>query len=401
VLLCTLSVALAAGARAQSPETVVLELDPSAATPLGESAQLGFVSGRAFAVSDAAQRDLDVVFALDVSGSTRIFAGRDLNDDGRIDAAREPYEDAVRDSLPETPFFSDFIARLTGVVDAYVFAYDDLVGRDQRLWDSALHAEVQGVDATLLRLDPGSAQVGVVTFARRDDGGEVARLRAPLTDDYGQIRSRLFEVLRESGEGPTDLAAAVRLVTKTLAVSERRKTARPVAVLLSDGFPRLPSEDVAANEDDAIRSAELAASYGIRIHTVGFGPEVAVNPRALREIARVTGGTHQVVGMPADLPRALASLRFSAVRELAIRNATLDAAAVSTTENPDGSFGALVPMREGVNEIVVEARAGAAEARQSVLVTFDRAAPLAELPPRQQRDRRLLLEARDVSAPAR
>jgi Mg-chelatase subunit ChlD len=415
VLLCTVSVALAAEARAQDPtapspaaaETVVIELDAPASTPLGESGQLGFVSGRAFAVADPAQQGLDVVFALDVSGSTRVFAGRDLNGDGRIDAARELYQDAIRDALPETPFFSDFFANLGTFIDGYVLAYDDLAGRDQHLWDSALHAETQGVDAAMLRLDPRIAHVGVVTFARREDGGEVARLRAPLTDDYGQIRTQLFEVLRESGEGPTDLAAVVRLITKTLAVSTRRTTARPVAVLLSDGFPRLPSEDVAANEDEAIRAAELAASYGICIHTVGFGPEVAVTPRSLREIARATGGTHQVVETPADLPRTLESLRFAGVRELAIRNATLDAPAVRTTENPDGSFGALVPMREGVNEIVVEARgAGGVEMRQSVLVSFDPAAPLTELPARQQRDRRTLLERasepRDgVAAPAR
>ena len=95
---------------------------------------------------------------------------------------------------------------------------------------------------------------GLVAFAG------AAQVEAPLTIDYQSVVDAINQLDTKSVErGGTDITSAIQSAELALGKSEGPYRA---LVLLTDG------EDL---EEDAIATAKQAASYGIRIFTVGIG----------------------------------------------------------------------------------------------------------------------------------
>jgi Ca-activated chloride channel family protein len=98
-------------------------------------------------------------------------------------------------------------------------------------------------------------RIGLIAFAG------VAQVQAPMTIDYRTVLEAITDLSTDTVErGGTDITSAIRAAELALGKSEDR--AKRALVLITDG------EDL---EDDAIAAGKAAASYGIRIFTVGVG----------------------------------------------------------------------------------------------------------------------------------
>ena len=103
-----------------------------------------------------------------------------------------------------------------------------------------------------------SDKIGLVVFS-----GE-AFSKTPLTQDYDllleEIKSIDFEMISSPG---TAIGSALAISTNHMRESSAKSQ---VVILLSDG-------DNTAGQLDPITAAELTASYGIKIYTIGIGKE--------------------------------------------------------------------------------------------------------------------------------
>lgn len=98
-------------------------------------------------------------------------------------------------------------------------------------------------------------RIGLIAFAG------VAQVQAPMTIDYRTVLEAITDLSTDTVErGGTDITSAIRAAELALGKSEAR--AKRAMVLITDG------EDL---EDDSIAAGKAAASYGIRIFTVGIG----------------------------------------------------------------------------------------------------------------------------------
>jgi hypothetical protein len=112
-------------------------------------------------------------------------------------------------------------------------------------------------------------------------------------------------------------------------------------------------------------------------------------------MARVTNGLFTPVREPKNLGMLFEELDFADVEGLEIRNRTTGEAASYQIQNADGSFSALVPVREGRNVLEVVARStDGAQARQEVAVRLLEGAAPTPLSPRLVAQRNRLLENR-------
>lgn len=150
--------------------------------------------------------------------------------------------------------------------------------------------------------------LGLVAFARFADS------MSPLTLDHGYLLETLSKVRIAStqDEDGTAIGDAIALGVDRLRSleSERRfqgaqKIKSKIMILLTDG-------DNNAGDVEPIKAAELAASYGIKIYTIGAGTEgvapfpgvdifgqrviqqmrVSIDEDTLKKIAEVTGGKY-------------------------------------------------------------------------------------------------------------
>ncbi len=99
--------------------------------------------------------------------------------------------------------------------------------------------------------------IGLVGFARYADG------LCPLTLDHGHLLAMLedLETPRASSEDGTAVGEGLALAVERL---RRQETASRIAILLTDGVNN-------AGEIEPLQAAELAASLGIKVYTVGAG----------------------------------------------------------------------------------------------------------------------------------
>jgi von Willebrand factor type A domain len=297
--------------------------------------------------SDAA--GYDVMIVMDVSKSTENASGADVNGNGSVGEdphlglyAPGEYPDEVRSTDPE---------------------------------DTILHAEVQAANTLLDGLDARRVRVGLVTFSGESDPvtglqknpqQQDATLQVPLTQDFGQVRAALARVLARGPNGATDFAAGIRLATRELAglsgaSSPPRPGARPVILFLTDGRPSFPVGLATVSDpgdlEAAVSAARVAQAAGIRINTYAVGPDALTQPKAATELARVTLGTFTPVLEPGAIAAALQSTSFANVEDVGVVNLTTQESAPDVRLNPDGSFKAFVPVREGRNRVLVNALA--------------------------------------------
>ena len=136
-------------------------------------------------------------------------------------------------------------------------------------------------------------RLGLILF------GERAYLQAPLTFDRTTLRTLLLEAVIGLAGEKTAIGDAVGLAVKRVREAERPDE-QHVLVLLTDGANT-------AGEIEPLKAAELAASVGLRIYTIGIGAERSalsggvprmiapsrdLDERTLKQIAASTGGRY-------------------------------------------------------------------------------------------------------------
>ncbi len=150
--------------------------------------------------------------------------------------------------------------------------------------------------------------VGLITFAGHADGV------SPLTLDHTYLTSRLrqTEIVKDQEEDGTAIGDAVSLALEKLQSLDSRnedeetKIKSKIVILLTDGENN-------AGAVDPIQAAELAATLGVKVYTIGVGTtgrapvpvthpitgrksiqwaEVHIDEDTLRKISQTTGGKY-------------------------------------------------------------------------------------------------------------
>ncbi len=374
-VLWLLCLAGANGAAAEQSRLLLTIDSPKPNAVVGDPGGMAFLSGKALALFGEFQL-FDIMFVIDVSESTSTPSGADIDGDGKVGHRQgERFLSVLGKILP-------------------------LPNSDSG--DSVLAAEVAAVKILLDQLDPRTTRVGVVVFSGdRDSLTPDAYTQVPLTTDYGKAQRGLDEILEQGPYGMTNMVSAVNLATVELrglrgAYSERREGARHIMLFLTDGRPTLPMLGSSiSNARMAIAKAVNAGKLGIRIDTYAIGKDALKEPVVVVEMARVTRGVFTPILNPKDLRTIFEEVSFAEIETLEIMNRTTQTPPASQIQNPDGTFSALLPMREGKNTIEVFARAtDGSEARRRINVTFLGNAPVPGLSPRQRAQRNRLLKNR-------
>jgi len=167
--------------------------EPKRGEPVRNSVHQAPIRGNAF-TEGKRRLAIDVMIAIDISGSTRAASGTDVDGDGEI--GFNPRAEQVPSGLYPP----------------------DMLSTDPH--DTILAAEITAAAALLQNLDPNQLRVGVLSF-----GGEVnlatgrqvaygqqdAWIEVPLTSDFGQVRRALQSILARGPRGGTNFAAGIRL----------------------------------------------------------------------------------------------------------------------------------------------------------------------------------------------
>jgi hypothetical protein len=291
--------------------------------------------------------EFDVMVVLDVSGSTELPSGADVDGDGEIGV------DPALELLPPGAF------------------PEGMKSTDPD--DSILQAEAQAARALVKGLDSRRVRVGLVTFAgevdpttgqRRSLSQQDAWLEVPLTNDVGQVLAAVEGVLARGPHGATNFAAGARLAVRELsglpgARSQPRGNAKKVMLFLTDGAPSFPIGRGDATDpgdiEAAINAASLAKAAGVTINTYALGPMALGLPQALTEMARVSLGSYTPVRNPGDIVALLQGVSFANIEDVVFANLTTGELSTDVRLNPDGSFYGFVPVREGKNQVRITA----------------------------------------------
>jgi hypothetical protein len=283
----------------------------------------------------------DVMIAIDVSQSTKVASGADVDQDGEV-----------------------------GEIGAIDYP-DDAWSTDPD--DTILAAEVKAVRALLESVNSKHVRVGLVTFSGEVDpttgrqvspGQSDAKLELPLTHDYDSVRRSLDDVLARTPHGATNFAAGIWLaITELAGFADAMSTPRPAAnkmiLFLTDGFPTFPAGQATVSDPGdlgaAVSAARAAQAAGIRINTYALGTTAVTRPIAATEVARVTLGTFTPVVEPGAIVATLQAVSFANIEDVGVLNLTTRKSAPDVRLNPDGSFVAFVPVREGPNRVLVKA----------------------------------------------
>ena len=286
------------------------------------------VTGRVLAF--AGRLDLyEMVFVIDVSGSTAEPSGIDVDGDGSAGG--------------------------TGGVVRRVFGSGKKAAAD-----NILQAEIAAVRALLGELDPRTTRVGVVVFSGDDlQGTPDALVEVPLTSDYRRVGKGLDEIALVAPEGATNMGAGLRAALAQL------KKPKPgpdgvepqrFIVFLTDGEPMLGYKSTAEVGNEALDVARQAGKRGVQILSFAVGREASERSRYPSEMARLTKGRFVAVRDLNTLSTDVASVSFTKLAALTLRNRTLDAGPKCQILSPDGRFAALLPMQPGANAVEVRAR---------------------------------------------
>lgn len=291
----------------------------------------------------------DVMLAIDVSQSTRIASGVDVDGDGVV-GVNPQMELVAPGTYPE-----------------------DLQSTDPQ--DTILAAEIAAAHALLESLDPKRVRVGILSF-----GGEVnpatlerkrpdqkdAWLEVPLTRDFDHARVVLDGIAARGPRGATNFAAGIRLAITELAglsgaMSAPRRGGKKVILFLTDGVPTFPIGKANVSDpgdlEAAVNAAKLAHAAGITINTYALGPGALGDPLAPTEMARVSLGTFTPVMNPGDIVVLLQSVTFANIEDVVFTNLTTQDFSTEVRLSPDGTFVGFVPVREGRNLVRVTALA--------------------------------------------
>ena len=348
LLLVSLAALLSLAAPAQGAAVKLLVDTPRTGEPVHNKVHLAPIRGSAVAEGER-PAVYDVMIAIDVSQSTKMASGVDVDRDGQIGV--NPHMELI----PPGTF------------------PDDVLSTDPD--DSILGAEVAAANALIEGLDPRRVRVGLLTFAGEvsPETGERARidqqdawLEVPMTTDFSLIRRALVGILARGPRGATNYAAGIRLGVRELAglsgaESPRREGAKKVILFLTDGVPTFPIGRGAVSDkgdvEAALNAARLAHKGQITINTYALGPGALTYPLAPTEMARLTLGTFTPVQNPGDIIALLQGVSFANIEDVVFTNLSTGDFSTDVRLSPDGSFSGFVPVREGNNRVRVTALA--------------------------------------------
>jgi hypothetical protein len=353
-LLCSSSALLCAWAGAAradvAAETVrILIESPAPGEAVRNEVHQAPIRGNALAEGER-PAEFDVMIVLDISGSTKVASGVDVDADGEI---------GINPNLELLP---------PGSYPAGTVSSDP--------GDTILAAEVAAADALIASLERGGrVRIGIVSFSgemnpdtgrRKRYDQQDAWVEVPLTADFEAARRRLPAILARGPYGGTNFAAGLRVAIAELAgLQGARSVPRPqskkVVLFLTDGVPTFPvgagSTADPGDTEAALAAARLAHSAGITVNTYALGPNALTNPFAATEIARITRGTYMPVQNPGDIVSFLQGTSFANVDDVVFTNLTTREVSYDVSLAPDGSFSGFVPVREGANRVRVTALA--------------------------------------------
>lgn len=341
-----LSVALATPAAAG---TVSLRVDsPTPGERVQNRVHLAPIRGAASATGEQPAA-YDVMLVVDVSKSTQLPSGVDVDGDGTFGV------NPALELLPEGTFPEGTVNTDPG--------------------DSVFEAELVAARALIQSLDPSRVRVGIVSFSgdvdpatgrRLREGQQDAVVEAPLSADPGAALAALDAVRARGPHGATNFAAGLRLAITELsgltgARSTPRGDAKKVILFLTDGMPSLPigrgDETDPGDVDAALTAARLADTAGIRINVYAIGPGALGDPKAATGVAKLTQGAYTPVRNPGDIIAVLQGVSFSNVDDVVVSNLTTGEFSSDVELAPDGSFKGFVPVKEGANRLRVTALA--------------------------------------------
>jgi hypothetical protein len=323
---------------------VRLEIEfPQDGAVISDSACGAFVTGRAIA-HHVDLRRFDVVLVIDTSRSTVDPTGVDINGNGIVGKPRPRRIGSTFDVGSTDP------------------------------GDSILAAEVAAARQLLRGLDPRNTRVGVVRFAGelQQSGGGIfdrppgrpAVTVEPLTNDYSRVEMALNDVLIDEPSGQTHIGAGIEQATIELAglpgaLSTEDPDSEKVVFFFTDGQPTLPygSTSEADNVRAVLSATSRASRMQIRIHSFAIGAEALEGPIATLEMANRTNGYFTPVRRPGDLTEVVEDASFANLSEVRVHNKTTEADADPFRTAADGSWGGLIELQPGANEIEITARA--------------------------------------------
>jgi hypothetical protein len=327
-------VALATATAGRADDARWLRIDAPAAPE--STAQLPLVEVRGQAAARGA-RTHELVIVLDVSASTALPSGWDVDADGahgRTNPAR--------------------LARLLAKPDLPAGLTERL--RSEDFDDSVLAAELAATSALLARLDTGTRyRVGLVAFSNE------ARVLAPV-GSHPQALAEALEALRENFHrdlGGTNFGDAIAAAQRALQPESNESVGAPAGadqsiLFLSDGAPTLPPHGDQARQH-ALYAASAAAAAGIRIFSFDLSREQPSGPNVLAEMAARSDGRFEVLERPGDAIARLRRTDLVGLAELRVVNETTGSAARALRTFPDGAFDAFVELAPGRNHIVFRA----------------------------------------------
>jgi hypothetical protein len=348
--LALLALVLISPLRAAATDSPVrIQIDsPRSGDAVQNRVHLAPIRGSASAAGDGPTA-FDVMIAIDVSQSTRIASGVDVDRDGLV-GVNPHFELIAPGTYP-----------------------DDVMSTDPE--DTILAAEIAAAHALLDSLDPKRVRVGILSFAgevhpetleRRRPDQKDAWLETPLTSDFEHARVVLNAIGARGPRGATNFAAGIRLAITELAGlsgarSAARDDAKKVVLFLTDGVPTFPIGKGNVSDpgdlEAAVNAANLAHQAGITINTYALGPGALNDPLAPSEVARVTLGTFTPVMNPGDIVVLLQSVTFANIEDVVFTNLTTQDFSTDVRLSPDGNFMGFVPVKEGRNLVRITALA--------------------------------------------
>jgi hypothetical protein len=278
------------------------------------------VSGQA---RRGAMRPVDVVLAIDLSESTFVASGRDVDGDGVVGRMRFASTQRMDGSQrPPRTWTTD---------------------RDDTLFETgrALARDL------LASIPPDRVRVGLITFSDR------VKVRARLGSPERALRA--LERLRPPlAPGGTDVARAIRVARSVLGSDDDGRA--KLLLVVSDGKFTRPIPGAPA--DDAARlAAQRAARKGIEIHGLALGRSRGRDLRAFADLAEITRGVIASVDAPEVVLAALPIEGAPGLENVLISNATTGARGRAVRLFPDGTFDGYIELAPGRNQLAIRARA--------------------------------------------
>jgi hypothetical protein len=268
----------------------------------------------------------DLVIAIDLSVSTRLPSGVDVDGDGVVGKSDpEVREDNWGSTAPEK-------------------LCDDA-------GDTIAAAEIAATRRLLEIVDPEITRIALVAF------GDTGHLEAPLGSSRAELVKALDLLATRAGwYGGTNYGDALRTAAAELSrAAARGPERRRTALFLSDGFPSMPIPPPSRPREEALAAAQALADKSVRLDAFALGPEAAKGEEVLLSMAAITAGSLTVLERPGDVLLHLPAVELSDIVDLELSNATAGKPGRAVRLFPDGSFDGFVPLSRGANRLRVTA----------------------------------------------